>query len=40
MIQNSVAKAGTRPGPKRRPLALNTLSRLTIITAVALGSSS
>src|SRR5580658_3959715 len=37
MIQGSVAKAGTRPGPKRRPLALNTLSRLTVITAIALG---
>jgi len=37
MVQGSVAKAGNRPGPKRRPLALNTLSRLAIITAVALG---
>jgi hypothetical protein len=37
MVQGSVAKAGKRPGPKRRPLALNTLTRLGIITAVALG---
>jgi hypothetical protein len=37
MIQGSVAKAGKRPGPKRRPLAFNTLTRLGIITAVALG---
>jgi hypothetical protein len=37
MIQASVAKAGARPGPKRRPLALNTVSRLAIITAIALG---
>lgn len=37
MIQSSVAKTGSRPGPKRRPLALNTVSRLAIITAVALG---
>jgi hypothetical protein len=37
MVQGSVAKAGHRPGPKRRPLALNTVSRLGIITAVALG---
>ena len=37
MVQSSVAKAGGRPGSKRRPLALNTLSRLSIITAIALG---
>ncbi|MGH9045730.1 MAG: hypothetical protein ACRDVW_00270, partial [Acidimicrobiales bacterium] len=37
MVQGSVVKAGRRPGPKRRPLALNTVSRLAIITAVALG---
>jgi hypothetical protein len=37
MVQGSVAKAGARPGPKRRPLALNTVSRLAIITAIALG---
>jgi len=37
MVQGSVAKAGRRPGPQRRPLALNTLSRLAIISAVALG---
>lgn len=37
MVQGSVAKAGTRPGRRRRPLALNTLSRLAVITAIALG---
>jgi len=37
MVQASVAKAGNRPGPKRRPLAFNTLTRLALITAVALG---
>ncbi len=37
MVQGSVARAGNRPGPKRRPLALNTVSRLAIITAIALG---
>jgi hypothetical protein len=37
MVQGSVAKAGNRPGPKRRPLAFNTVTRLGIITAVALG---
>jgi hypothetical protein len=37
MVQGSVVKASDRPGPKRRPLALNTVSRLAIITAIALG---
>jgi hypothetical protein len=37
MVQGSVARAGNRPGSKRRPLALNTVSRLAIITAIALG---
>lgn len=37
MVQASVAKAGHRPGPQRRPLALNTVTRLAVITAVALG---
>ena len=37
MVQGSVARAGNRPGPKRRPLAFNTVTRLGIITAVALG---
>lgn len=37
MVQGSVARAGNRPGPKRRPLALNTVSRLAVITAIALG---
>lgn len=37
MVQGSVAKAGSRPGPKRRPLAFNTVTRLGIITVVALG---
>lgn len=37
MIQGSVARAGNRPGPKRRPLAMNTVGRLAVITAIALG---
>ena len=37
MVQASVAKAGNRAGPQRRPLAFNTLTRLAVITAVALG---
>ncbi|GEM_PF-663548 len=37
MVQGSVARAGRRPGPKRRPLAMNTVSRLAVITAAALG---
>ncbi len=37
MVQGSVARAGRRSGPKRRPLALNTMGRLAVITAVALG---
>jgi len=37
MVQGSVAKVGDRPGPKRRPLALNTVTRLGIITVAAIG---
>jgi len=37
LVQGSVAKTGNRPGSKRRPLALNTVTRLGIITAIALG---
>lgn len=38
MIQRSVAKVGRREDPnRRRPLALNTLSRLALISVVVLG---
>jgi hypothetical protein len=37
MVLRSVERAGRRTGPKRRPLALNTVGRLSIISAVALG---
>jgi hypothetical protein len=37
MVQRSVARAGRRQGPRRRPLAMNTVSRLAVITGAALG---
>jgi hypothetical protein len=37
MVQGSVAKVGRRSGSHRRPLAMNTVGRLAVITAVALG---
>jgi hypothetical protein len=37
MVQASVARTGARPGSKRRPLAVNTVTRLGIITAIGLG---
>jgi hypothetical protein len=37
MVQRSVARAGRRHGPRRRPLAMNTVSRLAVITGAALG---
>lgn len=38
MVQRSVVKVGERmPTNKRRPLAMNTMGRMAVITAVALG---
>ncbi|MGH9043636.1 MAG: hypothetical protein ACRDVP_02155 [Acidimicrobiales bacterium] len=37
MVQGSVVKAGRRLGGRRRPLAMSTLGRLGVISAVALG---
>ncbi len=38
MVQRSVVKVGERmPSNKRRPLAINTMGRMAVITAIALG---